>query len=354
MDVYWGKIGAERDSIRFSAFVAFFPHLVAGPIQRAEEFLPQVRPARRSPWGSQVWRGVTRILLGCFKKLAVADPFSALVNYGVMHAGDASSLPSAMVFYLFPLQLYMDFAALTDIAIGVGLLFGIESPENFDRPFTAPNISEFWRRWHMSLTGWLRDYVFMPVRMLLRGWGNVRFGPKLDDQHGTHRHLAWISDEFPRLRADPLGLPDRGRALVVDSETVLQEAPGCGQDRWDYRSGIHVSPGGGRRHIFSRADVCRGRSAARRSGRGHRKPGRCSRCPRRRRPITMRGSHCRLPRLPFAAIRCEGDGCRLGPRLWPRWARWSAYAATMTLSLFLVLLLLAHGQETNPFLYERF
>lgn len=171
LDVHWGKIEAERSPVRFAAFVAFFPHLVAGPIQRADEFLPQVR-LDRAEWSSQLWRGLARILLGLFKKMAVADPLLLLTSYGFAHAGESSAVPGLLAFYLFPLQLYMDFAALTDIAIGVGLLFGIESPENFDRPFLAPNITEFWRRWHMSLTGWLRDYVFMPLRMALREWGN--------------------------------------------------------------------------------------------------------------------------------------------------------------------------------------
>jgi alginate O-acetyltransferase complex protein AlgI len=352
VDVYWGKIDAEHDSIRFAAFVAFFPHLVAGPIQRAEEFLPQVRPDR-SPWESQWWRGVTRILLGCFKKLAVADPLSALVNYGVLRAGDVSSLPSAMAFYLFPLQLYMDFAALTDIAIGVGLLFGIESPENFDRPFAAPNISEFWRRWHMSLTGWLRDYVFMPVRMLLRGWGNAGLALSLT----INMVLIAIWHGF-RMNFLVFGLIHSGY-LIVDAfsssvrKRYYRKHPNAAKiariagpvftyhlvavaDTFfrvpTFEAGTQVLAGlGGGIGNWAGAVVS----------------------------ATAPPNHHAWVALPFAAVAVCGDSLRrrwlsTGPELWPRWARWSAYAATATLSLFLVLVLLAHGQETNPFLYERF
>src|SRR4051794_20991182 len=164
VDVYWGTIEPERNWVRFAAYVAFFPHMVAGPIQRAEHFLAQVAPYRET-WHFEVLPGVYRILLGLLKKLVVADRLAALVDYGFSNAGLNSPVPSALAFYVFPLQLYMDFAALTDIAVGMALLLGVRSPENFDRPFAAPSISDFWRRWHMSLTGWLRDYVFVPVRM---------------------------------------------------------------------------------------------------------------------------------------------------------------------------------------------
>jgi alginate O-acetyltransferase complex protein AlgI len=172
LDIHWGKIKAERDIVRFAAYVSFFPHLVAGPIQRAEEFFPQIS-IQGHVASPRIFSGVIRIVNGLFKKLVIADSLALLTSYGFIHAGEDSSLPSILAFYLFPLQLLMDFSALTDMAIGIGLLFGFESPENFDRPFLAPNISEFWRRWHMSLTSWLRDYVFMPTRMAIRNWGNT-------------------------------------------------------------------------------------------------------------------------------------------------------------------------------------
>lgn len=117
-------------------------------------------------------RGLRRLLMGCFKKTVVADNLGAFIAQAYSsHPAPGAAL---LAFYLFPFQLYADFSALTDIAIGVALLFGIESPENFNAPFSASNISQYWRRWHMTLTSWLGDYVFMPLRMATRGFG--KFG----------------------------------------------------------------------------------------------------------------------------------------------------------------------------------
>ncbi len=170
LDVYWGKVKAERSFVNFAASVAFFPQIVAGPIQRSEDFLTQIRQLGPAP--DRIRRGFRRILLGCFKKAVIADNLSGLVEAAYPHLqGPASSALPA--FYIFPIQLFIDFSALTDIAIGVALLFGIESPENFDRPFLASCISQYWRRWHMSLTSWLTDYVFLPLRMATRRAGRL-------------------------------------------------------------------------------------------------------------------------------------------------------------------------------------
>jgi D-alanyl-lipoteichoic acid acyltransferase DltB (MBOAT superfamily) len=166
LDVYWEKMPAQRNPIAFAAFVAFFPQLVAGPIQRAESFFAQLPPAR-----GRIASGASRIALGLAKKLLIADYLAPAVAYVYGHSGAVSAGPAWLAFYLFPLQLYADFSALTDIAIGSGRLFGIEGPENFNRPFTAENISDYWRRWHMSLTTWLGDYVFTPLRMATRNFG---------------------------------------------------------------------------------------------------------------------------------------------------------------------------------------
>jgi alginate O-acetyltransferase complex protein AlgI len=170
LDVYWGKYDAERQFVPFAAYVAFFPHLVAGPIQRASSFLPQLNAPQN--WQSNsVLAGLARIMLGFFKKSVVADNLGLFVDYGYQHMQSGSAIPHLAAFYLYPLQLYADFGGLTDIAIGTGLLLGIESPENFDLPFWATSITEFWRRWHMTLTSFLRDYVFIPLRMATRSWG---------------------------------------------------------------------------------------------------------------------------------------------------------------------------------------
>jgi D-alanyl-lipoteichoic acid acyltransferase DltB (MBOAT superfamily) len=173
VDVYWKKIPAEHNFIQFAAYVAFFPQIVAGPIQRPYDFLYQIKNNETPPTVNELLSGVFRILIGFLKKLVVAESLVAVVNYGFNHTQSGSSLPNILSFYLFPLQLYADFSGLTDIAIGSALLLGFRSPENFDAPFLAPNISEFWRRWHMSLTNWLRDYVFVPLQMATRNYAEA-------------------------------------------------------------------------------------------------------------------------------------------------------------------------------------
>ncbi len=166
LDVYWGKLQATRDIISFAAFVAFFPQIVAGPIERANQFLPQLglRPAAFSD-------ALPRIAWGLFKKLVIADHLAPAVNAVFGNIAGSHAGPLWLAFYLWPLQLYADFSGLTDIAIGAGKLFGIVGPENFNRPFAASSISDYWRRWHMSLTSWLGDYVFTPLRMATRDAG---------------------------------------------------------------------------------------------------------------------------------------------------------------------------------------
>ena len=352
VDVYWERIQPERDWIRFAAYVAFFPHLVAGPIQRAVEFLPQVRPDR-THWGSQMWRGTTRILLGFFKKLAIADPLSLLVTYGVAHAGEGTALPSALAFYLFPLQLYMDFSALTDIAIGVGLLFGIESPENFNRPFAAPTISEFWRRWHMTLTGWLRDYVFTPMRMALRNWGNAGLALSLTVNmvligiwHGIQMSfLIFGLIHASYLIIDVLSSPMRKRYYKRHAGAAKIAAiagPVFTYHLVAVANIFFLAP------TFSAAAQVLAGLAGGWTGLGESVAA----------AIAPPNHHAWIA-LPFAAVAVLGDSLLrrsqapgLGSR--PRSHRWSAYASTAVLCIFLVLVLLAGGQRTSPFLYERF
>jgi D-alanyl-lipoteichoic acid acyltransferase DltB (MBOAT superfamily) len=166
LDVYWDQ-QCPLPFFRLLAITAFFPQLPAGPIQRTGEF-------RWVEHGTQLpvlmVDGFRRILLGFVKKMAIADQLGAMV---AMIAGNPHyfSHQQWLLFYLYPAQLYADFSALTDIAIGAAALFGIKSPENFALPFFAPNITQYWRRWHMTLTRWLTDYVFTPLRMLTRDLG---------------------------------------------------------------------------------------------------------------------------------------------------------------------------------------
>jgi D-alanyl-lipoteichoic acid acyltransferase DltB (MBOAT superfamily) len=171
LDVYWRTMPAESDFLRFAAYVAFFPQIVAGPIQRSQSFLKQLYDPKPASFDTATL-GLQRILLGFFKKLVVADGLAVLVNfvYGNVHS---SGTPMLVGYYVYPFQLYADFSGLTDIAIGAALLLGIESPENFSAPFAAPNPTEFWRRWHITLSSWLMDYVYTPMRMATRTIGNI-------------------------------------------------------------------------------------------------------------------------------------------------------------------------------------
>lgn len=172
VDVYWEKTVPEKRPIYFASYVAFFPHLLSGPILRPDEHFPQIRTAKSVD--TELWRsGLRLILCGLFKKLVVADNLGVVVDNVFGHASMYNSTALWIATYAFYMQIYADFSGLANIAIGSGKLFGIDSPANFNAPYTAKNIQEFWRRWHMTLCRWINDYLFLPLRMLLRSWGNV-------------------------------------------------------------------------------------------------------------------------------------------------------------------------------------
>lgn len=166
IDVYRGQIRATRDPIAFLAFVSFFPQLVAGPIERATNLLPQFL-APRTFTMDRARDGLRQMLWGFFKKIVIADSCAPIVNE--IFAGDVSVTPGAKLFFgafFFAFQIYGDFSGYSDIAIGCSRLFGIGLSQNFAYPYFSRSISEFWRRWHISLSTWFRDYVYMP----LGGW----------------------------------------------------------------------------------------------------------------------------------------------------------------------------------------
>jgi hypothetical protein len=167
IDVYWRKYPAWTDPIRFVAFSTFFPQLPAGPIQRAHEF---ELPDDGQKTAELMRVGLRRILLGVVKKTVIADQLGGMIAF-IDGLQPQYSNMNWIAASLFALQIYFDFASLTDIAVGTAAIFGIRSPENFAYPFLAPTISQFWRRWHMTLTFWLTDYVFTPLRMATRNLG---------------------------------------------------------------------------------------------------------------------------------------------------------------------------------------
>jgi len=170
LDVYWGKMEAERNLTVFALYPAFFPQILSGPIQRADDFLSQIkRPIVNDP--DAITSGLRLMLFGYFKMRVVAGLLAPIVNQTFAEPHVYSSWAVLVASYAFVFQLYADFSGLTDIAIGTGRILGVESPPNFNMPFTAPNMQALWRRWHMTLTRWLADYVFLPLRMALRSWG---------------------------------------------------------------------------------------------------------------------------------------------------------------------------------------
>lgn len=170
IDLYRGRIEPAESLLKFAVFVTYFPQLVAGPIVRASEFLPQLSE-KRTLDRERVGTGLFLIATGLVKKLAIADYVG--VNL-VDRVFDNPSLYTAsevvIGLYGFTLQIYCDFSGYTDVARGSARLMGIELPENFDRPYQAKNPAEFWRRWHMTLSTWLRDYLYFPL-------GGSRVGP---------------------------------------------------------------------------------------------------------------------------------------------------------------------------------
>ncbi len=162
-DVYRRHIEPSRSLLDYSVFVAFFPQLVAGPIGRAHLQLPQFGRDRVRPTRERVTQSLVLILTGLFKKVVIADGVAAVVTGGFSFASEASALTLLFTAWGFALQIYGDFSGYTDIARGSAWLLGIELPINFRQPYLARNITEFWRRWHVSLSNWLRDYLYIPL-----------------------------------------------------------------------------------------------------------------------------------------------------------------------------------------------
>ena len=219
VDVYRGRLRAERKLLDYALFLLFFPHLIAGPIVRPADFLPQLRVLQRWDW-TRLELGARLFVLGFIKKAVIADQLARLVDpvYAEPAAYSSGALWAATLAYT--LQIYCDFSGYTDMALGCAHAFGLRLPQNFDLPYFSLNIAEFWRRWHMTLSSWLRDYLYIPLggnrggsaatyrnlllTMLLGGlwhgaaWTFVAWGAYHGMLLALHRALPW-----PRW----LGLP---------------------------------------------------------------------------------------------------------------------------------------------------
>jgi alginate O-acetyltransferase complex protein AlgI len=172
IDAARGLVQPTRSFWEFALFVAYFPPMVAGPIERGRHLLPQLQRPRRIRLEQSVW-GVVLILIGLFKKVAIADSIAPSVNAVYNHAGPVSAFDVIGATLLFAVQIFCDFSGYSDIAIGVSKMLGIELITNFNLPYFSRNPSEFWRRWHISLSSWLRDYVYIPLGGNQKGDGRT-------------------------------------------------------------------------------------------------------------------------------------------------------------------------------------
>ncbi len=211
IDIFLGKLRATCNWVDFFLFISFFPQLVAGPIERATNLLPQVQRSRRIVT-EDILQGITLMVYGLFKKMVVADTLSLYVDQAFHHCLLYSTLTCILGAFFFSIQIYCDFSGYSDVARGVARLFGFELMLNFNRPYLARNFTDFWRRWHISLSTWFKDYVYIPlggnrvssvkclrnlwVVFLLSGlwhgasWTYVIWGVL----HACYQTLAWVKN----------------------------------------------------------------------------------------------------------------------------------------------------------------
>jgi len=168
-EVYHGRYRAEKNLLRYSVYVLYFPQLVAGPIERPQNILPQLKEKTSFDYERMV-RGLYLMTQGLFKKAVIADSLALVANQVFDQPTEFGSIATMMGILFFTFQIYCDFSGYSDIARGVSSLFGIELMVNFRKPYFSTSISEFWRRWHISLSTWFRDYLYIPL-------GGNRSGP---------------------------------------------------------------------------------------------------------------------------------------------------------------------------------
>lgn len=223
VDVYRGELKATRSLLDYAFYISFFPHLVAGPIVRAKDFLYQIHAPLMLD-RAFVGQGFFLVVQGLFKKAVVADYVAQYVDLVYANPAGFSGFESLMAIYGYTLQIFCDFSGYTDMAIGLAALMGYKLCENFDSPYKAYNITDFWRRWHISLSSWLRDYVYIPLggnrhgkfmqavnQLLTMLIGGLWHGASLrfivwGGAHG----LALVGHKLWRSSAPGKALPDNG------------------------------------------------------------------------------------------------------------------------------------------------
>jgi len=226
IDVYRREIPACRSLWRYAMFVSFFPELVAGPIVRASVFLPQMERSLALSW-RRTTIGLQAILLGVTKKLLVADRLATLVDPVFQAPGTYSQGTVICAVIAYSLQIYCDFSGYSDIAIGVARIIGFDLPENFDMPYLAGSITDFWRRWHMTLSRWLRDYLYIPLGGSRCGTARTYVNLMLTMLLGGLWHgaswtfVAWGAMHGAGLAAHKLWMARRGPAVATDARVSL-------------------------------------------------------------------------------------------------------------------------------------
>lgn len=172
IEVSKGKMEPTKDFVVFATYIAFFPTILSGPIDRPNNFIAQLRVKRIFHYDLAV-DGCRQIIWGLFKKMVIADNLAVLVNSVWSDIANQSGGTLLITAILYSIQMYTDFSGYSDMAIGIGKILGFNITRNFNYPFFSRNVSEFWRNWHMSLTSWLTDYVFMPLNVRFRNFGNI-------------------------------------------------------------------------------------------------------------------------------------------------------------------------------------
>lgn len=270
IDVYRRRLEPVRRPIDFALYVAFFPQLVAGPIERATHLLPQIQKRRKVSW-EQFSTGFQLIFIGFVRKLLIADVVAVPVNEIFASPEQHGTMTLLIGLYLFSIQIYCDFAGYTDIARGCARLMGIDLMRNFEHPYFSTSITEFWRRWHISLSSWLRDYLYIPLggnrkgtfntyrnlmlTMLLGGlwhgasWTFVVWG----GLHGLYLavHKLLLGEKAPVTENRRRSLKEWPRDLflmlltfhLVALTWIFFRAEGIGQ-AWSYLTGIVSFSGG--------------------------------------------------------------------------------------------------------------
>lgn len=173
IEVHRGNMAASKNIVDFGVFISFFPTILSGPIDRPKEFISQL-PEKRKPLYDNLMGGAKNIIWGLFLKMCIADRIASYTDSVFCDYASHSGTTLLLAMFFYAIQMYTDFCGYTEMAIGVSKILGIKIRPNFNRPFLAQNVAEYWRRWHMSLTTWLTDYLFMPLCVVFRDWG--KFG----------------------------------------------------------------------------------------------------------------------------------------------------------------------------------